>query len=285
MQPSAPPSPAGRERTAPVRREDVLAAIAQAVPGCDVALLAPDRPLREQVELDSLDWLNLVDGLGARWQVDAAVAEPGRLATIDALVAWLARPPVAEVSGTPPLTQTLRLADGTVVQLRPLNARDLALEAWFVAHLSAESRYQRFMVTVRALPQRKLRELTDVDGVRHVALVATTRRATQEVPLGIVRYIVGPDGAGCEFAIAVADECRHTGLAGLLMSRLIAVARWRGLARMEGDVLADNHAMLQLARQLGFRREAGDGPGPVVRVVLPLQPGGSDAACNPQAPS
>ena len=147
-------------------------------------------------------------------------------------------------------------------------------KAWFVAHLSAESRYQRFMITVRELPQRKLRDLTDVDGERHVALVATTVRGTQELPLGIARYIVDDSGTGCEFAIAVADECRDTGVAGLLMSRLIGLARARGLARMEGDVLAGNQAMLRFARQLGFRRQPGDGPGPVVRVVRELQPCG-----------
>lgn len=277
-------------------RDEVLAAIAAAVPGCDVARLAPDRPLREQVELDSLDWLNLIDGLCERRQANAAVpgrgrmerpgpartptCEPGRMATVDALVAWLASAKAAG-AGTPPTDtdadantdtdpDTHRLADGTLVRLRPLAARDLALEAWFVAHLSAESRYQRFMVTVRELPQRKLRDLTDVDGVRHVALVATTLRGAQEVPLGIARYIVDDTGSGCEFAVTVADECHDTGLAGVLMSRLIGLARARGLRRMEGDVLAGNHAMLRFARQLGFERQAGDGHGPVVRVARAL---------------
>jgi GNAT superfamily N-acetyltransferase len=252
------------EESGAALRKDVLAAIAAAVPGCDVARLAPDRPLREQVELDSLDWLNLIDGLGEPGLVDGGACEPGRMASVDALVAWLASAKAARRAGSPPSPDTHRLADGTLVRLRPLGARDQALEAWFVANLSAESRYQRFMVTVRELPQRKLRELTDVDGVRHVALVATTLRDAQEVPLGIARYIVDEAGTGCEFAITVADECRDSGLAGLLMSRLIGTARARGLARMEGDVLAGNRAMLRFARQLGFEREA------VVRVARAL---------------
>lgn len=266
-------SPANRSRpgeAAPALRDEVLAAIAAAAPECDLARLAPDRPLREQLELDSLDWLNLIDGLCERRQVEAPAPEPGRLATLDALVAWLASAKAAGSAGTPEPMDTHRLADGTLVRLRPLTARDLALEAWFVAHLSAESRYQRFMVTVRELPQRKLRDLTDVDGVRHVALAATTLRGGQEVPLGIARYIVDDSGSGCEFAVTVADECRDTGLAGVLMGRLIGIARARGLRRMEGDVLAGNHAMLRFARQLGFEREAHDGHGPVVRVVRAL---------------
>ena len=256
------------DQSGEVLRQDVLAAIAAAAPGCDVARLAPDRPLREQVELDSLDGLNLIDGLCEQVQVDRAAPEPGRMASVDALVAWLASAKVARQAGAPPGPDTHRLADGTLVRLRPLGARDQALEAGFVANLSAESRYQRFMVTVRELPQRKLRELTDVDGVRHVALVATTLRGAREVPLGVARYIVDEAGTGCEFAITVADECHDSGLAGLLMSRLIGMARARGLARMEGDVLASNRAMLRFARQLGFERQADDGT--VVRVARAL---------------
>jgi GNAT superfamily N-acetyltransferase len=256
-------------------REAVLAAIAAAAPECDVAALAPDRPLREQVDLDSLDWLNLIDGLGER--LGARAGDLGRLATLDALVAWLAaaqpgapEDPAAAAAGDGG-GGLHRLADGRVVELRPLGPRDAALEAWFVAHLSAESRYQRFMTTLRELSERKLKDLTDVDGVRHVALLATTREDGRELPLGVAHYIVEPGGTVCEFAIVVSDACRGSGLAGLLMSALIGTARARGLARMEGDVLASNRGMLRFAHRLGFRRQPGNGDGGVVRVALELQ--------------
>lgn len=265
----------GREPDAAVR-EAVRAAIAAAAPECDVATLAPDRPLREQVDLDSLDWLNLVDGLGER--LGAQAGDPGRLATLEELVAWLAAAQPggpAEPGAAVPVnvggSGLHRLADGRVVELRSLGPGDAALEAWFVAHLSAESRYQRFMTTMRELPERKLKDLTDADGVRHVALLATTREDGRELPLGVAHYIVDAGGTACEFAIVVSDACRGSGLAGLLMSALIGTARARGLARMEGDVLASNRDMLRFARQLGFRREPGRADGGVVRVALELQ--------------
>jgi acetyltransferase len=264
-------------------REAVLAAIAAAAPECKVATLVADRPLREQVDLDSLDWLNLVDGLAER--LGARVGEPGRLATLDALVAWLAAAQpgapverVAAEAGEGSGAGVHRLADGRVVELRPLSARDAGLEATFVAHLSPESRYQRFMTTVRELPERKLKELTAVDGERHVALLATTCEDGRELPLGVAHYVVAPDGSSCEFAIVVGDACRGSGLAGLLMSGLIGIARSRGLQRMEGDVLASNRDMLRFARQLGFRRQPGDGDGGVVRVALELQRGSNPLA-------
>ena len=143
--------------------------------------------------------------------------------------------------------------DGTELTVRPIRADDLPLEADFVRHLSSESRYERFMVTVGELSARKLEYLTDVDQLRHVALVATTAQDGRETIVGVVRYIVDPAGTGCEFAVAIDDAWHGTGLAGILMQALIDVARTRGLRTMEGFVLAANAPMLRFARQLGFR--------------------------------
>jgi acetyltransferase len=55
-----------------------------------------------------------------------------------------------------------------------------------------------------------------------------------------------------EFAIVVADEWQGRGLGSLLMLELVAAARARGVRRIEGWVLATNHAMLELMRALGF---------------------------------
>ena len=44
------------------------------------------------------------------------------------------------------------LFDGSEVTIRPINADDASIEADFVRHLSPESRYSRFMVTLNELP-------------------------------------------------------------------------------------------------------------------------------------
>ena len=231
---------------------EVLASIA---PEADLRAIRPDQPLREQVELDSMDWLNLMTGLHERLQVEMFETGPAGLATLDELVAWLGTRRAAPAAGAAKPNASARSQyqlNGIDVTVRPMHPDDAPLEADFVRHLSDESRYKRFMVTVSELPDAKLRSLTDVDGVRHVALVATTEREGREVQLGAARYIVDPAGTGCEFAVAVDDAWQGTGLAGILMHTLMDVARSRGLARMEGSVLATNLRMLKFARQLGF---------------------------------
>lgn len=242
-------------------RRAVEATIASVAPDADLAKLRPGEPLREQVELDSMDWLNVLAALHERFGIEIPETDGERLATIDSMVAYLrdrqpepgARPGTAPSPGE--LESVTHRIRGTDVVVRPIRPDDLPLEADFVRHLSSETRYDRFMVTLRELSPAKLKYLTDVDQVGHVALVATAERDGRPVEVGVVRYIVEPGGSRCEFAIAIDDAWRGSGLAGILMRALTDIARSRGIATMEGIVLATNNRMLRFTRQLGFRQE------------------------------
>jgi acetyltransferase len=106
--------------------------------------------------------------------------------------------------------------------------------------------------------------------VSHVALIATVERDGHPVPVGVVRYIVDAGGSSCEFSVVVDDAWTRSGLAGILMRELMAIARSRGLATMEGIVLASNSAMLHFARQLGFAQERDPEDLTTVRIVRSL---------------
>lgn len=163
------------------------------------------------------------------------------------------------------LIRTRYLFDGSEVLIRPIRPADAPMEQDFVQHLSADSRYRRFMSTMLELPPGKLKYLTEIDYVRHLALVAIIRRDGHEVEIGVARYVAGPSGTDCEFAIAIDDEWQGSGVAGILMLTLIDAARARGFQRMEAFILSTNDKMIKFARQLGFavRRDADD-PGMVV---------------------
>ena len=92
-----------------------------------------------------------------------------------------------------------------------------------------------------------------------------SRRADQDVEIGVARYVAGPQGDDCEFAIAIDDEWQGSGVAGILMLTLIDAARARGFQRMEAFILSTNDKMIKFARQLGFAvRRDPDDPGMVV---------------------
>jgi acetyltransferase len=259
-------------------RSAVLATIESIAPDTDVQRIRPDRPLRQQIELDSMDWLNVIAGLHEKLSIEIPESDYARLTTLDSIVTYAAgrqaqhrREPLRAMgAAADQLPCTTYLVNGTPVAVRPLGQDDVPLEADFVRHLSMETRYQRFMVTLNELPKAKLSYLTDVDQVRHVALAAIVDREGQPVIVGVVRYIVEPGGTGCEFAVAVDDAWQRSGLAGILMHTLIGVARSRGLTTMEGIVLRTNTRMLKFTRQLGFRSQRDPEDRDTVRVVRSL---------------
>ena len=261
--------------TAEIRRA-VLQTIASIAPETDLQQIRPEQPLRRQVDLDSMDWLNVLAGVQERLSVAVPDSDIGHLATLDSIVAYLASRP-AHSAAPPAATDTAgqprsaeHVVNGAAVTVRPIRPDDLQREADFVRHLSKEARYQRFLVTVGELPEAKLHYFTEVDQVRHVALAATVPRDGRPAIVGVARYIVGPATDSCEFAIAVDDAWQGSGLAGILMHALIGVARSRGLAAMEGTVLATNTRMLRFTRQLGFRQQRDPGDRETVRVVRAL---------------
>src|SRR5512139_831399 len=243
----------------PTTLDAIVEILSRVAPEVDPASLATDRPLREQVDLDSLDWLNLVEGLAARLGVmpPPAALDPGATMAqlVDAMAA--ARPAAAASATAPqaPIARRLHLADGTPFVLRPITPGDAALEAAFVRGLSPESRFKRFLSSVNELTPKKLRYFTDVDQTRHIAWVAAAEREGHEVLLGVARCVADPDGGACEFAVTVDDACQGSGLAGVLMHTIMQAARAQGLREMYGVVLTANRPMLKLAQQLGFRRE------------------------------
>lgn len=58
---------------------------------------------------------------------------------------------------------------------------------------------------------------------------------------------------GETFAVSVADDWKRRGVARVLMERLIAYAKQRGLLRLEGSVLKNNANMLKFTEALGFK--------------------------------
>ena len=67
---------------------DTLCAIA---PETDPAGITPGAPLREQIDLDSMDFLNVIIRLHETLGIDIPESDYARLATLDSAVDYLAR--------------------------------------------------------------------------------------------------------------------------------------------------------------------------------------------------
>jgi acetyltransferase len=149
---------------------------------------------------------------------------------------------------------------GTYI-VRPVHPNDAQMLQALVQGLSPESRWFRFVSRFHELPPSMLSRFTLIDYDREMALVAVvvdrsvapdgTVLDTERI-VGVSRYITNPDQTSCEFSLVVADEFSGKGIGSRLMESIIDVARDKGLAEIDGLVLANNPDMLKLVRRLGF---------------------------------
>ena len=189
----------------------------------------------------------------ARIVIDSAPQAPGgRLSTYNHL-SILPYPARYE--------QLLPMRGGGEYTIRPIHPDDAEMLKRLVRELSPESRYFRFVSSMAELPPTLLARFTLIDYDREMALVAVVNERTTgadgEVTeadriIGVSRYVTNPDQSSCEFALVVADDFNGKGLGSRLMESIMDVAREKGLAEMEGLVLANNAGMLKLMRSLGF---------------------------------
>lgn len=70
-------------------RTVVIATLKTIAPEVEEGDLRADRPLRNQVDLDSMDWLNFLIGLHQKLQVDIPEADYARLVTLGDVLDYL----------------------------------------------------------------------------------------------------------------------------------------------------------------------------------------------------
>jgi acetyltransferase len=227
-------------RGAPPADLDAVAATLVAV-----ARLAADQAMLKELDINPL--LADQDGVIA---VDARIR-----------VAASRQPAVARLAIRPypqELESRAALRDGTALALRPIRPEDEPLLQDIVRHMNPEDLRLRFFTPVRALTHQLAARLSQIDYEREMAIIALT--AADRTPLGVARFAADPDNRRAEYAIGVRSDWQGRGLGALLMQRIIEIAKGRGIGELFGEVLHENHAMLELCRTLGFTFSNADDP-------------------------
>jgi GNAT superfamily N-acetyltransferase len=172
-----------------------------------------------------------------------------------------------------PKSESLR--NGLAVTIRPLRADDREKIASAVRLLDRDSIYTRLFSYRKELTGAGLDRIMAVDAVRDVMLLVTVGAGAQETVIASGRFVAAPSEGvpqSGEIAFVVEEDYQGLGIAGLLLRHLADVARTRGVAAFEADVLGENKAMLAVFAKSGLpmrqRREGG-----VVHVTLALRGG------------
>lgn len=127
------------------------------------------------------------------------------------------------------------------IRLRPLRRGETAVVDTVFDGMSAHSRHLRFHGPRPRLTEAMRRALTDVDGVRHVALVTEAVVDGTPEPIGIGRLVGIGDGTA-EVAFSVVDAWHGRGVGRRLLVALRHRAIDLGFARIVAHVMVGNRA-------------------------------------------
>ncbi len=164
--------------------------------------------------------------------------------------------------------------DGCIIDIRAIRPDDKGRLCEHFRSLSPTSAYFRFFSPKRKFSERELADLTEIDFVRKVTLVATVRSRGAERIVGLAQYVVLDDRRQCaQLACSVIDAYQGRGIGALLLEHMLGIARARGVVEFAADVLGDNHPMLRLLTKSGLATHRSTQAG-VVHVMF------SDAAAD-----
>ncbi|MCW8915195.1 MAG: bifunctional acetate--CoA ligase family protein/GNAT family N-acetyltransferase [Magnetovibrio sp.] len=143
---------------------------------------------------------------------------------------------------------------GRKVFIRPIRPEDEPNHHVFLSKLTPEDIRFRFFGLVQQLPHSQMARLTQIDYDREMAFIATADNDVHEQEtLGVVRVFTDPDNEKTEFSIVVRSDLKGTGLGRELLHKMIKYCRYRGTQTMVGQVLSENHRMLNFVKTLGFK--------------------------------
>ena len=205
-----------------------------------LAQLAADLPEVRELDLNPV----LADGDGIV-VVDARVA----VAPADAERSP-AHPRMAIRSYPKEWERQVTLRDGTSILLRPVRPEDEPLYEPFFAAVTPRDLRLRFFAPVKEFGHNFIARLTQIDYARAMAFVAIEQPSGRM--LGVVRMHANANYDRAEYAILVRSDLKGRGLGWVLMQFLLEYARAEGLQVIEGQVLAENTAMLAMCKELGF---------------------------------
>jgi GNAT superfamily N-acetyltransferase len=154
------------------------------------------------------------------------------------------------------------LHDGRTLQFRPIAASDIGALQRLFTRLSRDEIRMRFLHPVNVLPPTFAQRLCTPEPEREGAWVLMDHEPPPIEMRGVGRIYIDEATNSAEFSVLVEHGWTGRGLGAFLIRHLIDECRHRGVGEIWGQVLMENRPMLDLCKELGFRRRLmSDDPG------------------------
>jgi GNAT superfamily N-acetyltransferase len=149
-------------------------------------------------------------------------------------------------------SDVVRSRGGEPVTVRFVEPGDAEELQNYFRSLSTRSRYNRFLGAMRELPHQVLDRFIHIGESDGFSVVATMQIDGFATIVGEARYAFHADTESLEFGLSIDDRWQGHGIGAALLGNLECRAAALGAARLSGDTLRSNDAMIGLARKSGF---------------------------------
>ncbi|QAY78359.1 GNAT family N-acetyltransferase [Sphingosinicella sp. BN140058] len=134
--------------------------------------------------------------------------------------------------------------------VRPVEPGDVTALAEFYRRLSLEDLRYRFLTAVREVGEARLIEMTAVDHDRTENFLAFWGEA--DMLVGSAMLVADEARERAEVAIAIRSDVKRRGIGARLLMHVADYAEARRIRILESISSADNWALIELERRLGF---------------------------------
>ena len=149
-------------------------------------------------------------------------------------------------------TETVRFADGSLIELRPIGISDGRLISDFVAQLSPETSYRRFLSAGRGVRNQWVARLINADQFDFLVYGAVATNEFGASLVAVAESIRDPDDESrAEFALAAIDPWQNMGIGTLLARHVARVARSSGVILWETYAMAGHPQMAKVMEHVG----------------------------------
>jgi GNAT superfamily N-acetyltransferase len=176
-------------------------------------------------------------------------------------------------------SDVLRARGGNPVTVRFVEPRDAEELQNYFRSLSTRSRYNRFLGGISELPRSVLDDFIHVGEHDQFSVVATMPVDGFETIVGEARYAFHAGSESIEFGLSIDDRWQGQGIGKALLRNLECRGAAFGAARLFGDTLRSNDAMIGLARKSGYGFAANTDDWKLVRFEKQIDRAPKDIPC------
>ena len=176
-------------------------------------------------------------------------------------------------------SDVLRSRSGAPLTVRFVEPRDAEELQNYFRSLTTRSRYNRFLGGMSELPKNLLDNFIHVGEAEQFTVVATMMVDGFETIVGEARYAFHAENSSIEFGLSIDDRWQGQGIGKALLKNIECRAASFGAARLYGDTLRSNDAMISLARQSDYAFTNSPGDWKLVRFEKHLDVEPQDIPC------